>query len=857
MAPLRRAFPGIPRYHQSTGDANPAPSIQQDGHPLLALSEQLLHAHLETLPHRRATFKQLLRELHVRGGERQELKNLLHQMVRARRLVETRHHFELPPAPKPAAAAPARRTAPSLTTGDLTGRISIHRDGFAFVLPDVDRKGVAGDIFIPPPFVGSAMHGDTVEVKIVKKNVDGHSEGRVLRIVRRAHATVVGEFHFGPRYNYIRPIDDRLRDPILIPRGCELPTGQSQLEVHRVLGQEARTVRERAAQSRGSRRHGAMSADPMEGAVVDVEITQYPTSSTEARGKVIEVLGYRDDFGVDVEIMIRKHHLPHRFPPEVLAEAESVLPTIPAEEIARRRDFRHLPIVTIDGETAKDFDDAVYVAHRENGNFELQVHIADVSYYVQPDSAIDREARLRGTSVYFPDRAVPMLPTQLSTDLCSLRPREDRLVMSCIMEITPEGDVVDYELMPGIICSAERMTYTDVNAVLTGDEAARKRYALLVPIFERMATLQGVLNRRRVRRGSIDFDLPEPAIAFDEMGLMRSIMKSERNIAHRIIEEFMLAAAETVARHLEALGVPSVYRIHEKPDPKKVMEFEEIAASFGYTLGVGPIPVRRVQKRIAGRLRSFEIPLTDELKISPRHYQKLTAKLAGKPEERILSYLMLRSLKQARYDGHNVGHFALATDTYTHFTSPIRRYPDLMVHRILKAVLAAGVAGTPSALPDGPGKRRRKRSIAEPPPPGLTEADGLLPIEQIQRMAREASEAERRADDAERELLDWKKVRYMETRMGEEFPALILHVTRNGFFIELTDLFIDGFVPIDVLDDDRYSFREADHALVGAHTGRRFRLGDRITVTIDRIDPVLHKIHFAPLIEEMPKKKRR
>src|SRR6266566_666277 len=393
--------------------------------------------------------------------------------------------------------------------------------------------------------------------------------------------------------------------------------------------------------------------------------------------------------------MIRKHHLPHRFPPEVLEEAQEAEALIPARELQKRRDFRALPIVTIDGETARDFDDAVTVRRLKNGNFELQVHIADVAQYVIPDSAIDQEARLRGTSVYFPDRAVPMLPLELSTDICSLRPRVDRLVMSCIMEIDHQGEIVRYELCPGVIRSAERMTYTGVNVVLEGDASMRKRYADLTGVFELMRDLAMILNRKRERRGSIDFDLPEPVIEFDEFGLMKSIARSDRNIAHRLIEEFMLSANECVAGYLETKGIPSLYRIHEKPDAKRVYDFEVIAATFGYSLGVGALPIQRVQFKTDRRAsygtgkRPREIEIPKEVHITPRMYQKLTEKIAGKPEERILSFLMLRSLKQARYSEENLGHFALAAPTYTHFTSPIRRYPDLIVHRILKDVLPA------------------------------------------------------------------------------------------------------------------------------------------------------------------------
>ncbi|MGH9578574.1 MAG: ribonuclease R family protein, partial [Terriglobales bacterium] len=361
---------------------------------------------------------------------------------------------------------------------------------------------------------------------------------------------------------------------VLIPRGMEWPEEHFNAEIaedaekprkkqktihtpHRVLGKEAK--------------HSADLAD-LEGVVVDVEITEWPTATHNPRGRVLEILGRENDFGVDVEIIIRKYHLPHRFPEEVLEEARSIGSAIPAGEVRRRRDYRHLPIVTIDGETARDFDDAVLVHKLPGGHFELQVHIADVAHYVRPGTSLDAEARLRGTSVYFPDRAVPMLPMELSTDLCSLRPREDRLVMSCVLELDHQGDVLRYQLHEGVIHSAQRMTYTAVNAVLEGDAAARKHYAPLVADFERMRELALILNRKRIRRGSIDFDLPEPVIEFDEFGLMRAILPSERNIAHRIIEEFMLAANECVATHLEQRGVPSLYRIHEKPDARKVYE---------------------------------------------------------------------------------------------------------------------------------------------------------------------------------------------------------------------------------------------------------------------------------------------
>ena len=861
-------------------------------------------------PRQSAGFKQLVRELGVHGvEERRRLNEQLQQLVDRGELLQSEDRYALP-----------RSSGKNL----VTGRLGMHRDGYGFVLPEDDqvRQRIAGDIYINPQNVGAAMHGDRVLVEVVTVRPDGRAEGRILRVVGRAHATVVGTFHYGQRHNYVTPMDEKITLDIVIPRGQEFPGGEEAAATAEERRARIAASRDRVLGEEAFRR--PTDWEDLEGVVVDVEITEWPTPTQSPRGRVVEILGYQDDFGVDVEIVIRKYHIPHRFPAEALDEAQRVEPIIAARELRQRRDFRPLPIVTIDGETARDFDDAVTATLLENGNYELQVHIADVAHYVREDSPLDREARLRGTSVYFPDRAVPMLPLELSTDACSLRPHVDRLVMSCIMEIDPKGEVLGYRLLPGIIRSAERMTYTAVNAILEGDESLRRRYAPLVGTFELMRDLAMILNRKRVRRGSIDFDLPEPVIEFDENGLMKSVVRSERNIAHRLIEEFMLSANECVASYLEQKGVPSLYRIHEKPDPKKLYEFEAIAASFGYSLGVGALPVRRftyTDIRRPGRgsgphtrsgQRRHEVEIPEDVHITPRMYQKLTQKLAGKPEERILSYLMLRSLKQARYSEENEGHFALAAPSYTHFTSPIRRYPDLIVHRILKQVLrdsaeaqegavSVGV-GVPSDTPQPWSKRRgqEEERLAEHSAGGRgrsshapselsTGGHGFSRAEKrsdnegasaagvrspwarnaplrkaasehaedvLHDIAEESSASERRADDAERELMDWKKAKFMQDRVGEEFAGMIISVTKFGLFVELLDLFIEGLVPLASLEDDRYIYHDNTRQIIGERSRKTYSLGDRVRVLVDRIDQVQHKIQFA-LIEDQPSKTHR
>jgi ribonuclease R len=759
------------------------------------LNEAALLEHIRKLPHARATYKQLVKELRLQGENRDSLEDALDRLAEKGLLIELRSgHF----------------VATGSNAEYVAGRLSVHKDGFGFLIPDQTNDQIRGDIFLPPGEAEKGMHGDRALVHVKRIAAEGRAEGEIIRILRRAHLTVVGEFGIRKRGNFVIPADDRVQQWIQIPEGLEFPP--SRASANRV----------------GAGPRAISSVEDLDGMMVNVEVLEFPGNGDQGVGRVIEVLGYPDEFGVDVEIMIRKHHLPHEFPEDVLEQARAIPHGIEGAEVKRRRDFRGLDIVTIDGETARDFDDAVWVDRLAGGHFALQVHIADVSHYVLPGSPIDREATLRGTSVYFPDRAVPMLPVELSTDICSLRPQEDRLVLSALLEIDRQGDIVRQEFVRGIIRSAERMTYTNVFRVLEGDAAMRDRYMALADRFELMRELALILNRKRTKRGSIDFDMPETNIELDMSGQMIGVTRADRNIAHRIIEEFMLAANEAVAGLLEEAGIPTLYRIHERPEAKRVMEFEEIAAHFGYSLGIGALPVKKfsqVERRRDGRRVRKDIVLPrEDFNLSSRNYQRLIAKVAGKPEERILNYLMLRSLKQARYSNVNEGHFALAAPVYTHFTSPIRRYPDLIVHRVLAHYL----------------------DTKQP----------LLEETALREYGEDTSFTERRAAEAERELIEWKKVKFMEDRVGDEFDALIISTTKYGFFVELTELFVEGLVPIDTLPGDHFRYHENGRKIIGERSRRMFSIGDRIKVRLDRADMVEKKLQFG-LAEEAGRGRRK
>jgi ribonuclease R len=762
------------------------------------MTDAVLLDHISKQPRGRTSLKQLYKDFHLRGEDRHVLEAGMERLAARGEIAEI---------------AVGHYIATAGNRDYVSGRISVHRDGFGFLIPDKPVPGINGDVYLSKESIRNVMNGDRALVRITFTGSAGKAEGDIRRILRRAHPSVVGEFRITRRGMWVVPHDERLREWIEIPHDLAIPALSDH---HDRIGPAPIEI-----------------SDPsdLDGMIVNAELLEYGDDDAHPVGRVIEVLGHPDDFGIDVEIVIRKHHLPNRFPPEVFEQAQSIPDIIASWELEGRRDFRELPIVTIDGETARDFDDAVLVDKLDNGHYALQVHIADVSHYVKPGSAIDVEARLRGTSVYFPDRAVPMLPFELSTNICSLVPHKDRLVMSALIELDRQGEPVKYEFCRGVIRSAERMTYTNVHLLLEGDPAQRERYAPLVERFELMRELSNILTRKRYKRGSIDFDLPEPLIEFDPNGEMTGIGRSPRNVANRIIEEFMLTANEAVAAHLEQTGFASLYRTHDQPDPKRVMEFEEVAAQFGYSLGIGAIPVtkHRYKERKAEGGSMFrktvfkEVVLPGAIPVSSKAYQHLVAKIEGKPEERILSYLMLRSLKQARYSEKNTGHFALAASHYTHFTSPIRRYPDLMIHRLLGASLDHKTYSNETEL----------KVIAD-----------------------DCSLTERRAAEAERELVVWKKARFMESRVGEDFDGLIISTARYGAFVELADLFVEGLVPIESLPDDRYTYHENVRKIIGQHTRREFSIGDKVRVLLERVDPIERKLQFSIIEPERHKKKK-
>jgi ribonuclease R len=681
--------------------------------------------------HHPAGMRELLQTLKVPKDERTSFKRHVKNLVASGDLIQIRgHRFGLP------------------EKMDLyVGRLQAHPAGYGFVAPE-RQLDAGGDIYISGPHLNEAMHGDRVVVRIERIKEGGRAEGRIIRILERANASIVGRYDRGDDgMGYVAPFDRRVMMDIFVPPGQE------------------------------------GGASP--GEMVVVELTRWPTATRGAIGHVTEVLGDIDAPGVDTEIIIRKYGIPDAHSDEAVTEAIRLGGAVSERDIRGRTDFRPVATVTIDGEHARDFDDAITIEKLPNGNFWLGVHIADVSHYVQEGSALDREAYERGTSVYFPERAVHMFPSELATGLCSLNPHVDRLVQSCMMEVDRRGQVVRHEFHDGVINSDERMTYTAVNGILTDrDPELLKQYAPLVPMFEQMRELFQILNDARRRRGSIDFDLNEAEVIMDEAGRVEAIIALERNVAHRLIEEFMLLANETVASYLEAQNAPALYRIHEEPDILKVAKFEEFISGFGYSLAAP-----------AGALR-------------PRHFQKLIERLHGKPEEKPIAFLMLRTMQKARYAPENMGHFGLAAPSYTHFTSPIRRYPDLVVHRALRAARH----GT------------------------LTEEAREDQTEELPEVARHTSEMERRADDAERELVQWKKVKFMADKVGDEFEGYVTGVAAFGLFIELIEHFVEGLVHVSTMADDYYRFVESAHLLKGENTHKVYRLGDKVKVQVIRVN---------------------
>jgi ribonuclease R len=681
-------------------------------------------------------FRDVMRLLGVGKGSRLQLKTLVDELVDEGKLMKSK----------------GNRYGKAVETGLITGKLSAHRDGYGFVTPEEGGE----DIFIPARYLRENMHGDRVEVRIAARGRTGKQEGRIVKTLERAYTRIVGRFEKTKAFGHVFPDEQRITRDLYIPVGA---TGKAE-----------------------------------SGQVVVAEIILYPTAHRSAEGRIVEVLGWPDDPAVEAETIIRKFDLPHAFPDAVLTAARAVSQVVAVDDVGQRVDLRDHPTVTIDGETARDFDDAVSVRKERGGGVRLWVSIADVSHYVKPASPLDAEAYLRSTSVYFPDRCIPMLPEELSNGICSLNPEVERLTVTAEILFDKSGHPVQSLFYPSVIKSSARLTYTTVKRILADkDPELLATYARLVPDLRLMEELAARLTEKRGKRGSIDFDLPEPEIIIDLQGQTEAIIRSERNIAHRIIEEFMLAANEAVACYITEHDVPSLYRIHETPDLAKLNDFSEFIRGFGYEF------------RVEGDL------------VDPREFQRLLAEADGKPEERMINEMLLRSMKQARYSAENLGHFGLAAPCYTHFTSPIRRYPDLVVHRILKGILSG-------KLKD----RERERLAATLPEIGV-----------------HTSTRERVAMEAEREIVLLKKIQFMRDRIGEEFDGFITGVTPYGFYVELVELFVEGMVPVATLPQDFYQYMEKQHSLVGEHSRRVFRLGDRVRVRLARVSTERKQIDFV------------
>ena len=637
--------------------------------------------------------------------------------------------------------------------GLIKGKIQMHKKGFAFLLPEDESRE---DVYINPNDLKGAMNGDQVFVRIVSdQERDKRYEGVVEQIIERHSTRIVGTYEDKGSFGFVIADDKRIPNDIFITKSAS---------------------------------NGAVT-----GHKVIVQITKFPEGSMSAEGEITEILGHKNDPGMDILSIIHKHDIPIEFPKEVLDHAEQTPEKINESEIEGRRDLRDAQIVTIDGADAKDLDDAIAVEKMPNGNTKLSVHISDVSYYVEENSAMDKEAYERGNSVYLVDRVIPMLPHRLSNGICSLNPGEDRLTMACEMEIDANGHVVNHDIFQSVINSSARMTYTEVNQILVDqDEAVREKYEEFVPMFEAMEDLAATLRKKRFGRGAIDFNFKEAQVLVDDGGKAIDVVIRERSVAERLIEEFMLLANETIAEHFHWLDVPFIYRIHEDPDEEKLQKFYQFVGQFGYSV-----------KGTANE-------------IHPQALQQVLDLVEGEPEEMVISKLMLRSLKQARYDNNSIGHFGLATRYYSHFTAPIRRYSDLIVHRLIRTYLLEGKL-------DDKTQRHWKSELPE--------------------IAKHTSERERIAIDAERETDDLKKAEFMQDKIGETFDGVISSVTGFGIFVELENT-VEGLVHVTDLTDDYYHFDERSFALIGERTGNVLRIGDAITIKVSDVNLEEHAVDF-------------